>query len=384
MTDPGIAGGRGPVDHLGIANLEGHAEIVSETLGRHLEMQLAHAREHNLASLGVLERPEGRIFLAEPAHAKAQLAGVLPAAGLEHLRNDRLKGVQGFQHDRARSAGDGVAGNGLAQADHRHDLAGLGGLDALALVGMHPEQARDALVLSGARVVNLLAAAQLAGVDAQIDQALAIVHVNLEGIGQQTARGVEAIHRAVSPIQGRRQVVHHGIQQWLNAAVTQGRTAKYRQHLTRQRSPSDGRLQAFRLGQATLKPELQEFVVKVAQGLDQLLTGAPGLGFEFTGPALGLNVRRARPNHKGWIDQVDDAAELVPLQVGQLQLKGPGPQALGHLGHRGLEVGPAAVELVDESDQRQAEVAGLVIDRLGLGLDPAHGADDHDRAIEHA
>ena len=48
------------------------------------------------------------------------------------------------------------------------------------------------------------------------------------------------------------------------------------------------------------------------------------------------------------------------------------------------EVRAGAVHLVDEGDARDAVLVGLAPDRLGLRLDAADGAEDRDRAVEHA
>ena len=49
-----------------------------------------------------------------------------------------------------------------------------------------------------------------------------------------------------------------------------------------------------------------------------------------------------------------------------------------------IEIGPFAVELVDEHDPRHIVLVGLPPDRFALGLDPFAAAEDDDRPIEHA
>ena len=49
----------------------------------------------------------------------------------------------------------------------------------------------------------------------------------------------------------------------------------------------------------------------------------------------------------------------------------------------GVEVGPGAVEFVDETDARNLVAVGLTPDGLGLGLDPGDAVEDGDGAVEN-
>ncbi len=51
---------------------------------------------------------------------------------------------------------------------------------------------------------------------------------------------------------------------------------------------------------------------------------------------------------------------------------------------REVEVGAAAVHLVDEAEPRDPVVVGLVPDRLGLSLDPVNPVEHDDGTVEHA
>ena len=48
------------------------------------------------------------------------------------------------------------------------------------------------------------------------------------------------------------------------------------------------------------------------------------------------------------------------------------------------EVGPDAVELIDEGDARHVMLVRLIPDRFRLHLDAADGAEDADRPVQHA
>ncbi len=52
-------------------------------------------------------------------------------------------------------------------------------------------------------------------------------------------------------------------------------------------------------------------------------------------------------------------------------------QPVDDLLERPLEIGPDPVHLVDEADAGNAVFVGLPPDRLALGLDPFHGAENH-------
>ena len=54
------------------------------------------------------------------------------------------------------------------------------------------------------------------------------------------------------------------------------------------------------------------------------------------------------------------------------------------LRERAVEVGALAVEHVDEEDAREAEVVGEVLDPRGADLEPHHGVDDDERALDDA
>ncbi len=54
-----------------------------------------------------------------------------------------------------------VAGGDVLDADDGGDVAGVNGVDVLALVGLDLDQAADALALVGARIVNGVALGEL-------------------------------------------------------------------------------------------------------------------------------------------------------------------------------------------------------------------------------
>ena len=73
-----------------------------------------------------------------------------------------------------------------------------------------------------------------------------------------------------------------------------------------------------------------------------------------------------------------------PLADGNLQRDRVRAEPVADFLEHGLEVGPFAVELVDERQPRHMVLVGLPPDGFALGLDAFAGAEHHDAAIEHA
>ena len=63
-----------------------------------------------------------------------------------------------------------VAGLGVLEADARDDVAGVDGVEVLAVVGVHPQDAADALLVARAGVEDLAALVEPAAVDAEVGE----------------------------------------------------------------------------------------------------------------------------------------------------------------------------------------------------------------------
>ena len=92
----------------------------------------------------------------------------------------------------------------------------------------------------------------------------------------------------------------------------------------------------------------------------------------------------SRPHDRVHFDEINDPFEIRFFADGNLDRDGVGRQPLPHLLHRCLEIGARAVHLVDESNARHLVLVGLTPNRLRLGLDASHGAENGDRSIQHA
>ena len=100
---------------------------------------------------------ERRILGGELLQRAAELLLVGLRLRLDRDRDDRLGELDRLEDDRLVLVAERVAGRRVAEADRRGDVAGVDLLDLLALVGVHLEEAADALLLALGRVVDVRA-----------------------------------------------------------------------------------------------------------------------------------------------------------------------------------------------------------------------------------
>ena len=148
----GLLRDRLPVGDLRLADVGADVELAHQAVDDDLEVQLAHAGDDRLAGVLVGVDAEGRILLHQLAERHAELLLVGLGLRLDRHRDDRLGEVHRLEHDRVLGIADRVAGGDVLQADRGGDVAGPDLVDLLALVGVHLEQAADALVAVALRV----------------------------------------------------------------------------------------------------------------------------------------------------------------------------------------------------------------------------------------
>ena len=110
---------------------------------------------------------EGRVFGHQLGHALAELFLVGLGLRLDGERDDRLREDHRLEDDRLLLVAQRVAGRHRLEADGRGDVAGVDFLDFFALVGVHLQQAADALGLALGGVDHRGARGQRARVDAE-------------------------------------------------------------------------------------------------------------------------------------------------------------------------------------------------------------------------
>ena len=101
-----------------------HLEFALQPVADDFQMQLAHARDDELAGLLVGETTERRVFLGQPLQAFGHLVAVLLRLRLDGHADDRLGERRRFERHVKILVAQRVAGGDVAQADQRGDVAG--------------------------------------------------------------------------------------------------------------------------------------------------------------------------------------------------------------------------------------------------------------------
>ena len=360
-----------------------------------LQVQLAHARDHGLLGLVVEMDLEGRVFQRQLVQRRRQLVALLGRRRLDLQVDDGFRVMDVFQQHRFLFAAQGVAGGGELGADQGGDVAGADGVDLLAAVGVDAQDAADPFALVLDRVVNVAAGGQFARIDAD-ECLLADVGVvdDLEGQGGERLLGrglardrffriVEVAADDDAAVDGRGQVIDHGVEQQADALVLEGGAAEYRGDAQGQDGVAGGALDVLLADLPVVQEFFHQFQVEIGQPFDHFGAKFLGLGQHVfrDGADLHLHFLVGDGLH---FHQVDHAAEIFLAADGQLIDQGVGAQHVVHHGDGLEQVAALAVHLVDEGDARHLVAVGLVPDGLALRLDAAHGAEDHDDAVQHA
>ncbi len=158
------------VGDLRLAGVGLDLEFADHAVPDDFEVQLAHAGDDGLAGLFVGEDAEGRVFLGEALKRVGHLLLVELGLRLDGHADDGIGERRRFEQDRVILIAKRVAGGDVLDADDGGDVAGVAGVDVFALVCLDLDQAADAFAFAGARVVNRVPLAQLAGIDAEEDE----------------------------------------------------------------------------------------------------------------------------------------------------------------------------------------------------------------------
>src|SRR4051812_12378127 len=392
------------VRHLRLADVRLDLELPLHAVDEDVEVELAHALDDGLAGLLVLLGAERRVLFGQLLDRGAELLLVGLRLGLDGDLDDRLRERHRLEDDLVVRVGQGVTGGGVLQADDRVDVTGGDRVDRVLLVGVHLEDLADALLAALGRIDDLSAGLEATRVDADVrEPAEERVRDDLERERREGLVGVgvtlddlllvaDVVALDGGDVERRRQVVDDRVEHRLDAAVLERGAAEHRVELALDRHLADGALDL--LGRELLAAEvlLEQRVVALGDGLDQLGAILLGLLDEVgrdlldlvLGAHLDVTLGVAAPGQRAHVDEVDDALEVALGADRDLQHERLRAEAL-HDGVDGeVEVGAELVHLVDEANARDVVLVGLAPDGLGLGPNALLAVEHGDRTVEHA
>ncbi len=391
-------GDRLAIGHLRLADGGVHRELPQHPVDDDLQVELAHPGDDGLVGLLVGADLEGRVFLRQGEEGLAHLVLVDLRLGLHGHVDHGLGELEVLQHDLGARGRQGIAGTGVLEADARRDVAGEHGVDVLAAVGVHLQDAADALLVAVGGVHHRAALLQRAGVDAEVDE-LADVRVGHDLEGQRRERLVVGglalellVTLDVHALGGREidrawEVVHDGVEQGLHALVLERGAVQDRHDLAGDGAGANGAAQVGD-GDLLLADELLEDVlVEAGEDVDELgavlVSLVPQVGGDLLDVPLGTELLVV-PDEGLHGDEVDDALVVALGADGQLEDGAVGAEAVLDGGEGGVEVCAQAVHLVDEAHAGHAVLVGLSPHGLGLGLHASHTVEHRHRTVEHA
>jgi len=276
-------------------------------------------------------------------------------------------------------------------------------LDVFAVVGVHLQDAADALLFAFDRVEDHIAGIQHAGIDAEEHQlAEERVGHDFEAergerftvIGLAHQRGGVVVGGRVRAraanrrhLDRARQVVNHAVQHRLHALVLERRAAEHRDDFVGERADADAFADVLGRQVAAVEIGFHQLLVGFGRGLDQFFAvRITRRRMRFRDVAL-LELRAHRvlvPIQRLHLHQVDDAFEVLLGADGQLHDHRLRAEPGLNLPDHAQKVGAGAVHFVDERHARHAVFVGLPPHRLRLRLDAADRAEHRHRAVQHA
>ncbi len=261
----------------------------------------------------------------------------------------------------------------------------------MPLVG---EEANDAAhpELAPTRDVDGVALAEDTGEDADEAERPVVVEAHLEA-----ERGQWRVHRtfsaqgAIQGLDGRllfrsREVVDDGVEQRLHASVAVGGAGENRDHRAREGAAAEGRTKGFFGDVAALDEEVEERVVPFGDRFHEVGATLVDVVLHVRREGDDLEGQPVAPAERATAHEIDDADEPVFGADRALHRdERDRPSQLGSEGtQRPIEVGAAAIELVDEGHGADAVTHRLSPDRLGLRFDAGDGVDEQHTSVEHA
>src|SRR5579883_576562 len=407
------------ISDLRTADVSFDAKFALHAVDDDFEVQFAHARDQRLAGFRIGMHAEGRIFLRKPRECLAHL--VLVGFGFRFDGNGNNRGgkIDGFEDDLLVFIAKRVAGGDALEAHTSGDIARVHGFDFLALIGVHLEQAADAFAGALGRVVDVAAGFEHAGIDADVgDVADKRVGHDFEGQGGErlVIRGTTEFGLVIAGvnafdgrnIEGRREVIHDGIEERLNAFVLEGGAGKHRHNLHRQGRFADGLAHLFERKGAFAQILVENLVIMFGDVFDHFVAvilveflvnrGAfEGSGdirtrgherrvpefFDFKDFVFGAESL-LEPDDDVLLEKIDTADEIVFATEGKLEGNGMRSETLADGADDVVKIRAHFVHLVDKGEARDAVFIRLAPHGFRLRLDAGDGIENGDGAIEHA
>ena len=385
------------VGDLGCAHVGLHLELAEQTVDDDLQVELAHAGDNGLAGLLVGPGTEGGVLFSQLYQRQAHLLLTSLGLGLDCHADDRVRELHGLQDDGVIIIAQGIAGGGVLQAHGGGDVAGEDLLDVLPVVGMHLQDAADALLLVLGAVEHGGTGGELAGVHTEEGQAAHVgVGHNLKGQGGEGRVVVGGtlvllVGVGVHTLDGRDvqrggHEVHDGIQQLLDALVAVRGTAGHGNQQVLDGALAQGTADHILGDGLLLQGQLHDLIVDVSTGVDELGAVLLGQLQHIGGDLLHAHVlaQLVVVDVGIHLHQVDDALEGILGTDGELDGHRVALEpVVDHVEHV-VEVRAHDVHLIDVNHAGDLVVVGLAPHGLRLGLDAALGAHDGHGAVQHA
>ena len=384
------------IGDLGSADIGLHLELTEQTVHDDLQVQLAHAGDDGLTGLLIGVGLKGGVLLSQLHQSQTHLLLTGLGLGLDGHADNRLGELHGLQNDGVLLIAEGVTSGGVLQADHSGDVAGVAALNVLTVIGVHLEDAANALLLLLGGVEHGGTGVQHAGVYTHKGQTahegiggdlkgqggeggvvIGMTLILFLGIGINTLDGRN--------VHGRGHIVHDGVQQLLNTLVAVRGTADHRNHDVVNGALTDGPADHVLRNFLLLQNQHHDLLVDVGTGVQQLGAVLLGQLHHILGDGLHAHIlaQLVVIDVGVHLHQINDALEGVLSADGQLDGHRVALEAVMNHVQNVVEVRAHDVHLVDVDHAGHAVVVGLTPHSLRLGLHAALGAHDGNRAVQH-
>ncbi|MPM54606.1 hypothetical protein SDC9_101384 [bioreactor metagenome] len=359
-------------------------------------MQLAHAGDNGLAGLFVGPGLEGGVLLRQldQGHGHFLLAGL--GLGFDGHADDGVGELHGLQNDRGLFIAQSIAGGRVLQAHGGFDIAGIDLFNILPVIGVHLQNAANALLLALGAVQHGGTGGQVTGIHPEEAQT---AHIGVgHDLERQRGEGLFVAGLAVfflvglgvhaldgGNVQGRGHIVHNGVQQLLHALVFIGRAAGDGDHFVMHGGLADGRADLLRGDVLSGQIRLHNGLVHHRNGIHQLFTILLGTVQHVGGNLLHAHVlAQIVVVHIGvHLHQIDDALEGVFTSDGELDGNGIALQTLFNHPQNVVIIRAHDIHLIDVDHAGDLVGIRLTPHGLGLGLHAALGAQHRYGAVQH-